>query len=314
MRREPELVKNSPEAPDPPPPRRDFRRHLQGYELGLLTIAIALSGALLVLPRASEPLTLPLPRVDRQLSRDNAAKDRELVASSEAQGLSFEVRAVGEAIRHYGKSLTHRIDTGHDRQDIRERVAIAIAGKQTPQLLALRAVQTEYFLRALTQYEREGKSNSELDELAGGFVEHARQSAWFGPKGELLADEATRRVLFRMHFTDLIEKRAAFPFAPSLEEWRVYYRFLLQHPERSATGANDGSDDDANRLRVVNALGKRDPDYPALFAKGTLLYRLGDREAASAAFRAHLGAHESGAYALLARNHLLFTLQGFTNE
>lgn len=314
MRREPELVKNSPDAPDPRTPRRDFRRHLQGYELGLLTIAIALSGALLVLPRASEPLTLPLPRIDRQLARDSAAKDRDLVRTSEAQGLPFEVRAVGEAIRHYGKSLTRRTDTGHDRQDIRERVAIAIAAKQTPQLLALRAVQTEYFLRALAQYERERKSNSELDELAGGFLDHARQSAWLGAQGELLADEATRRVLFRMHFTDLIEKRTVFPFAPSLEEWRTYYRFLLEHPERTGTGPNDGSDDDANRLRVVNALGKKDPEYPALFAKGTLLYRLGDREAASAAFRAQLGAHESGPYALLARNHLLFTLQGLTSE
>lgn len=316
MRREPDLVKNSPDAPEATRRRSDFRRHLQGYELGLVTIAIVLAGAALALPRASEPLTVPLPRVDRVGLARGIESELELVRKTEAEGLPFDVRAVGESIRRFGKSVTQRADTGHDRQDIRERLAVVLARKGEASVLALRAVQTEYFARALGRAESEGKSNPELDELGGGFLEHAKQSGWLDASGRLLADESTRRVLFRMHFVDLLEKRGVFPFAPTLEDWRVYYRFLLVHPERSAAASlvNDASDDDAHRLRIVNALGKKDPEYPALFAKGTLLYRLGDREGASAAFRAYLGAHESGPYALLARNHLIYTLQGLNPE
>ena len=63
-------------------------------------------------------------------------------------------------------------------------------------------------------------------------------------------------------------------------------------------------------MRVVNALSRKDPDYPLFFAQGYLFDRLGDRDAAAAAYRAHLGQHESGRYALLARNYLIHILQG----
>ena len=46
---------------------------------------------------------------------------------------------------------------------------------------------------------------------------------------------------------------ATFPFAPSLNEWRIYYRFLLLHPGREP-GMASAFADDAARLRVVNAL------------------------------------------------------------
>jgi len=67
-------------------------------------------------------------------------------------------------------------------------------------------------------------------------------------------------------------------------------------------------------VRVVNALSRKDPEYPAFFAKGYLFDRLGDPRAAAAAYRAHLGQHESGAYALLARNYLIYTLQASDSE
>ncbi len=130
--------------------------------------------------------------------------------------------------------------------------------------------------------------------------------------GRCLADEATLSVLFRLHWADLIDRRGVFPYALTLNEWRIYYHFLLVHPTRSGDSANLTVD--AERLRVVNALAHKDPDYPEFFAKGYLLYRLDDRQAAATAFRTQLAQHESGPYSLLARNYLIHSLQGVSPE
>ncbi len=260
-------------------------------------------------------MTLPLPSIDRAEADRSAARERELASRAETTGLPFEVRAVGEAIRHFGSSVNHGIDTGHDLDDLRERMKAVVAKGQSSLLLSLRAVQTEYFLRAVAQCERERKSNTELDELGGDFLLHAQHNRWFDARGHFLADEATRRVLFQLHWADLIEKRGTFPFSPTLNDWRLYYRFLLRYPEPEGTLLGDEeSADNAARVRVVNALSRKDPDYPAFFARGYLFDRLGDREAAATAYRTHLGQHESGPYALLARNYLIHTLQGADSE
>ena len=291
----------------------DFRRHLQGYELGLLTLGIALTFALLALPRGSVPLTLPLPVIDRREVRQSAELELALVHWAEHSGLPFEVRAVGESVRHFGHSTQRGIDTFHDRQDIHERVQRVEAKGQAPLLLLLRAVQTEYFLAALRRFEQSGKPDNDLDELGADFIDHGRRSGWFDPKGRCLADEGTRRVLFHLHFAELIERRSKFPFAPSLTELRLYYRFLLLHPEPNPGLPSEVADDTA-RLGVVSALAQNDPDYPQLFAKGTLLYRLGDSQAAASAFRRQLALRESGPYALLARNYLIRALQDVPTE
>jgi hypothetical protein len=309
LKREPGLVKKWPPTTPNAAASRAFRRHLQGYELGLVTLGMVLTFGLLTLPRASVPHHVPLPHIDRAQAQKDHIVDRELFAQAEAEGLPFEVRALGEAIRHFGQSVARGLDTGHDRDDLRERLESVLAKGQAPLLLRLRAVQTQFFLRALAQFEQEAQESSELEELGADFVSQAKRNGWFASNGQCLADEATRRVLFRMHWADLIERRATFPFAPSLNEWRIYYRFLLLHPGREP-GITKAFADDAARLRVVNALAKKDPEYPSSFARGTLLYGLGDQAGARASFRAQLGQHESGAYALLARNYLIGTLQG----
>lgn len=315
MSRDPELVKKSPEVAEKQASRAGFRRHLQGYELGLLTVGIVLTFSLLVLPRASRPLTLPLPRVDRAEARRHDASERELSDRTEAVGLPFELRAVGEAVRHFGHSVNQGLDTGHDLDDLRERMKEVGAKGQSSLLLSLRAVQTQYFLRALSEFEREPKPNTELQELGGDFLQHARHNGWFASDGRFLADESTRRVLFQLHWADLVGKRGTFPFAPTLNDWRLYYRFLLLHPEREGVSVADAeSAKDVARVRVINALSRKDPEYPAFFARGYLFDRLGDQQAAATAYRAHLGQHEAGPYALLARNYLIHTLQAGDSE
>jgi hypothetical protein len=315
LRRDSELVKKPTNAAEKHAVAGGFSRHLQGYELGLLTVGIVLTFSLLALPRASRPMTLPLPRIDRTEAQRRDASERELASRTETTGLPFEVRAVGEAVRHFGHSLNQGIDTGHDVDDLRERMKVVVANGQGALLLGLRAVQTQYFLRALTQFEREGKANPELEELGGDFLLQARHNGWFGSDGRFLADEPTRRVLFQLHWADLLGKRSTFPFAPTLNDWRLYYRFLLLYPARERPLSADAeSSANVARVRVVNALSRKDPDYPAFFAKGYLFDRLGDAQAAATAYRAHLGQHESGPYALLARNYLIHTLQRVDSE
>ena len=290
-----------------------LRRHFEGYELGLATVGMVLTFALLALPRPSEPMTLPLPQVDRAEARRGEQAAHELATRAETEGLPFEVRAVGEAIRHLGRSSTEGLDVGHDEEDIRARVKRVDDAKLTPLLLRLRAVQAEYFWRALEQFEHDGKQSRELAELGGDFVDHAQKVGWFDAHRRLVADQTTTRILFQMRWADLVGKRAVFPFAPSLNEWRIYYRFLLLRPEHS-NGSTDPSAEAAVRLRVVNALSKKDPDYPTEVAQGFLLFQLGDTDGAASAYRLQLAKHESGPYALLSRNYLIYTLQGISSE
>ena len=313
MRREPEVVKKHPKGTRPASGQRNFRRHLQGYELGLVTLALALTFALLALPRASVPEVLPLPQVDRAFSERYEATQHDLSAAAERNGLPFEVRAVGEAIRHFGLSTAQSADTTHDRADIKERVRIVVEHGNTQALLQLRAVQTEYFLRAFQQFARDGSVSADLRELGGDFVSQGQRSGWIDEGRHYLAEATTLRVLFRVRWAELIGMRRVFPFAASLNDSRIYYRFLLLHPERLSAEPSARADDEA-RLKLVSALARVDPDYPASFAQGAVLFRLGERGAAAAAYRSHLGKQGSVPYALLARNYLIFALQEVSSE
>jgi len=179
--------------------------------------------------------------------------------------------------------------------------------------LQLRAVQTEYFTAALQQFTRDGTVTTDLNELGGDFLQQAQRSGWLDGSRHCLADATTLRVLFRLRWSELIGRGRVFPFSASLNDARIYYRFLLLHPER-VSNQSSATTDDAMRLKLVSALGRTDPDYPTSFAQGYLLFRLGDRESAAAAYRSQLARHESGAYALLARNYLIFALQGGSSE
>lgn len=313
LRRDARLVKAPPDGSTAPARPPGFRRHFEGYDLGLTTALVVLTFALLALPRASVPDTLPLPRVDRSEACRSEAAERELAAHAEVDGLPFEVRAVGEAIRHFGRSSARGLDPSHDLEDIRARVKVVLDAGHGALLLRLRAVQTQYFLEAVRQFDDHAAPSADLEELGGGFLAQARKSAWLDPRGHLLADIATQRVLFQVRWADLIGKRGVFPFSPTLNEWRIYYRFLLLRPERDSALVDANADDSA-RLSVVSALARKDSEYPAYVAQGYLLYRIGDAQAAASAYRTQLALHPSGPYALLTRNYLIYALRGVSSE
>jgi len=273
---------------------------------------MVLTFALLALPRASAPLTLPLPHIDRAEARRSVAAERELAARTAASGLPFEIRAVGESVRRIGRATVRGEDTAHERDDMRARVKTVAEANELGKLLELRAVQTEYFLTAMAEFEHTGKTNTDLDELGGDFVSEATKLGWLDERRRFVGDTSALVVLFHLRWADLLEKRGVFPFSPTLNEWRIYYRFLLEHPQRGSSGPSGGVE--AVRLRAAVALGRKDPEYPLDLARGYLFYELGDHETAASAYRSYLGRQDGGAYAVRARNHLIYALQGLSSE
>ena len=259
--------------------------------------------AALAVPRPSVPADLPTPDVERRMiafARDEAS---ELAAEAKSRPLPFEVRAVGELLRRYGKAEAagQRGDLGGLLADL-HRAAAAAAAKYPPRELGkLQAVQAELFDAAVRAWER-GEGTAELDELGGSLRTRAQELGWL-KDGRLLMSATERRVLFRLRWADLTGLRERAPFVPTLDDWRVYYAFLLEHPEGASLSART-----QKQLGYVTALAKRDPTYPLWLARGVLLYRSGAYPESADAFSAHLAEHPDGPYALRAKNHLLAAL------
>ncbi len=108
---------------------------------------------------------------------------------------------------------------------------------------------------------------------------------------------AERRALFKVRWSEATGLRGVPAFAPTANELRIYYRFLLAHPDRARRVESD--------LRHVTAVEKLDLEYPGLFARGVIHYRGGQWATAAQLFRAHLAKHPRGPWSLRAQNHLL---------
>jgi hypothetical protein len=106
-------------------------RHLEGWELGAVTVGLVLAAALLAVPRAARPGVFPVPLIDVAEERATRAEQDELATRAEREGLPFETRAVGDAVRRLGLALAgEQGDVPHLRRVLGERVGLALAAKQ----------------------------------------------------------------------------------------------------------------------------------------------------------------------------------------
>lgn len=289
------------------PRRRGWKRHLEGWQLGVVSVGIALIGALVAVPRAAAPDVLPRPAVDYPEVARELRAEAERAREAEQKILPYDVRAAGELMRRYGDAAAADEPGRADRElrALRGRSDVARGRAGDKLLLRLRAVQSQLFQHALRHWEATGAVDDDLRQLGGDFLRKARKSGWVAPPHRLLMSRAERAVLYRIRWSGLTGLLETYPFSPSLDDWRVYYGFLLRHPE--------GDDDHTrldNQLSYVNVLEKHDPSYPSDLARGVLLYRLGQYPAAATALRAHLQKHPDGAWTLRARNYLAAALQG----
>ncbi|KYF94843.1 hypothetical protein BE20_05320 [Sorangium cellulosum] len=224
------------------PERRGLRRHLEGWEPGLVAVFIAGSAAILAVPRAVEPAELPLPLADaRAIAR---VRDADIARAREAEqlGLDAEVRALGSAIRAFGIVDADADHTEAELLAARKRV-IEAAGPALAQgdeaVLRLRAFQMSSFVREVRRFEATGEASDELRELGGDFSGLLRRNAWLtaggaGPRGggearRVAMDGAALGALFKKRWDAIVGLRRA-PFGVALDEERALYRFLLSHP------------------------------------------------------------------------------------
>src|SRR5215831_19465526 len=90
-------------------PGKGVLRHLEGWELALVAVTVALVGIFLLVPFPVTPEDLPLPVADDRALADRARADDELAAGviplleRDAAGL-YDLRAFGEAFRAYGRA------------------------------------------------------------------------------------------------------------------------------------------------------------------------------------------------------------------
>lgn len=281
-----------------------------GWQAGLLVVVMALVTVSIAVPRPALS-DLPLPVANMKTLEALARQDQLWSEQASREPLSFDVRALGEAIHQYGQA-----EADHDRLQIAhalpllQKQARDIASRDPQGLLALRAYQTQRFLQELQHFEATAIESVELQGLAGAFVEMARRAHWLQPTNpatRLVADEHVRRALFRKRWNEITNLNAP-PFALQIDEQRALYAFLLRHPVVSSpsqqVGPNACRAADEYRLRKVAELGAMDASYPAQYALGLLLIRLDRPQQAIVPLADFVERHENGPYVLRARNAL----------
>jgi hypothetical protein len=255
------------------------------------------------MPRAAPPQLFPVPLVDPEEAAATRQKFADLAAKAERDGLPFETRAVGDAVRRFGAQRAAGMGDGEfTRRLMNERVTAARAAGQLDALLRLRAVQARLFVQSVRAYTFSGPVPTELAELGGDFATRAKANGWIGPEGCVATDDELV-TLFVVRWLELTQLQSEPGFKPTLAELRRYYRFLLVHPERG-----DGSvrAQAAARLRYAEALAKKDGDYPIDLVRGALLGELGDGPASARSLTEHLRRSSGADWQLRARNYLLF--------
>jgi hypothetical protein len=283
-----------------------FARLLEGWELGAITVGMALVAALLAVPRAATPGVFPVPLLDVGDTRAARARAAALVEHAEREGLPFETRAVGDALRRFGMAMAGGGEDGeHVQRLIADRVRLALAAGQDQALLRLRAVQARLFVRAVRSHRFEAPPEAELRALGGDFAKRALANGWI-VRGNCVANDDELVVLFERRWGDLTRLRDDPRFKPTLGELRRYFRFLLLHPERHESPAERAR----ARLRYVEALARFDTEYPLALARGSLLAELGMMPESAHALGQHLAQSGRASWNLRARNYLLYAARG----
>lgn len=276
------------------------RRHLRGWQAGLALVGAVALGALLVVPRPVEPEGPPLPHIDRREQARTREVERERAARAR-RGLPVEVRSVGEVLRRLGL-----VSADADRalpltQQLRRVLQVALARHGDEHLLELRALQTELFVDGVMRALPGEQPAADLLELGGGLYRRGREQGWFA-SALLPARRAELETAYRLYWSETLGLAQRAPFAPSLNEWRTYYRYLLERP--LAADLEQRRQDAQRSSSYVAALAAHDRDYPAELARGVLLYHMGAYPEAAAALEGHLREAPGGPFALRAQNYL----------
>jgi hypothetical protein len=172
-------------------------------------------------------------------------------------------------------------------------------------LVRLRAYQARAFVAAVRAQDFRAAPSAELRALGGDFVERAKRNGWSGAGG-CVGTDAELQTLFVLRWAELVQLHARPELKASLGELRRYYRFLILHPEAEPSEQDPLRARAKARLRYVNALARRDTEYPIGLARGSLLGQLSMWPESAQILDGYLGRPGGASWNLRARNYLLF--------
>lgn len=282
------------------PPRFTLRPQVLALALGA-TLALGL----IAIPRPSRTRVVPLPDVDFQELERRDAEDARWRGTTD---FPVHIRRAGERVRRLGAALwtersgspllefPYRIESAHTAsiELVREFDALRAEGLSAD-LIRLRAVQSERFVRAVRRFEETGELSRELVELGGDFVEVARDS-WIRD-GRFVFSDRDLRLLYRVRFGHLTGTHGQGQFGPSRDELLYYHSLFLLHPP--------GADAQARRiyqLNIASRLEQLEPSYPAPLVRALLLL---EQEQPEAALQALSAVKKTGPWGRIVQNTLL---------
>lgn len=266
------------------------------------TIILAALGTFLVAPRPTLPRVVPLPALDADALEQREEEEAQRAERVFDGSLPRRARIVGELVRRVGEQSTR--DPSATRQlleELRLETRNLIEQRGPEELLDLRALQTQLFVKEVDRYVATGVVKPAVLELGGEFVEIARES-WVH-HGRLLLSEPELRVLYRVRWGILTGTHRQEPFGPTLAEFRRYYTTYLEKPERGLVV--DANALALTRLSYARALGSIDPQYPSELAMGILELQAGRAASAKPLLSAAAGTAENGEWFLVTRNYLI---------
>jgi hypothetical protein len=286
-----------------------WRKHLDGWQVGVVLVTSAIAPALLAVPHATISRELPMPSVNRTEQARLRQTEADLATRAP---LPYIARSIGEALRRYGALRAQANEPAAEEMlsDLRDAVHTAWQENQAPALLQLRAVQARLFVAAANQLDDNPsqRPTSDLLELGGEFAHDASEGGWLGSNG-LLASEDELRTWFVIRWNTLTELSREPRFAPSLNEWRCYYRFLLRADhEPPGVALRDVL---GYRGRVIAALAQKDPDYPIDLALGLLSCQQGELSTCADMLSRYLQHTPEGPWSLRVRNTLTAASEAF---
>lgn len=304
------------------------RERKEGRWLAVIPIAIGVVFLLLMMPRATEPDAVPLPRVNERALAEIARAEDARAAAAEVNRLPSYILAVGTATRALNGAEARGADDA-EQLAARQRLDAALrdVARQpnvVADLVALRAVQLRRFLDAVARWESTGETSEDFIDLAATFVERTSDAGWTAGRRVLLSD-TERRVMFKTVWNVLTGIDGVPEAAVTLDEQRALYAMYIRRPRppearrlaleaarREATTPEACARVNVEHRRrsalwladKIKQLGAIDPTYPTDYALGVAYYRAGRFDLSAEAFTAYIAAHADGPFALRARNHL----------
>jgi hypothetical protein len=285
-----------------------MKKALEGWQAGAVAVVVAWVGALLVVPRDVEPRDLPRVTLDwsdvaQARAKLAAARD---VAAPGLQGQLFEAR-----FRAFGREeQASEQGVSPETTNALREIGVEMRKSGFAELATVRDRLAAEFVASALEWIRSGTENEVLGELGGPFVKQARDSGWTAARvGQEPALDLALWALFDRRFQALVGPKDD-RLAPNATANRALGGLFLMRPPQTFKAASSAVPAEAEvsegtfLLRKIDELAAIAPDYPALFAKGVVYYRMGRFESAAAAFDRYVDERPRGPHRLRAINHL----------